>query len=121
MTLQGFHAFWLFLVIDFLFLVLAIVSARLVSPKKPTPEKQTTYECGQPPFGEARSFKLTGISRYYGYAVVFFAVDAFGWMVLTSSLSMQTAGPVVKSLVVYSLVIFAGIAYFLFERNNMVN
>ena len=72
MTLQGFHAFWLFLVIDFLFLVLAIVSARLVSPKKPTPEKQTTYECGQPPFGEARSFKLT--SPYILLVFLFFAL-----------------------------------------------
>ena len=87
--ISGFQAFWAFAFIDFGFLALAVIAARLVSPKKPNEKKQTTYECGQEPYGEARTFRLTGISRYFGYAVAFFALDAFGWMVLTSAMSVK--------------------------------
>ncbi len=119
--ISGFQAFWAFAIIDFAFLALAVLSARLVSPKKPNEKKNTTYECGQEPFGEARTFRLTGISRYFGYAVAFFALDAFGWMVLTSAISVKVTADLVTIIAIYSLVIFTGIAYFLHEKNNLVN
>lgn len=119
--ISGFQAFWAFAFIDFAFLALAVVSARLVSPKKPNEKKITTYECGQEPFGEARTFRITGISRYFGYAVAFFALDAFGWMVLTSAISVKVTVDIVTIIAIYSLVVFTGIAYFLHEKNNLVN
>ncbi|MHA2066020.1 MAG: NADH-quinone oxidoreductase subunit A, partial [Candidatus Thorarchaeota archaeon] len=100
---------------------LAVISARLVSPKKPNEIKNTTYECGQEPFGEARTFRLSGISRYFGYAVAFFALDAFGWMVLTSAISVKVTTELVMIIAIYTFVIFTGIAYFLVEKNNLVN
>ena len=118
---SGFQSFWAFAIIDFAFLALAIVAARLVSPKKPNEKKVTTYECGQDPFGEARGFRITGISRYFGYAVAFFALDAFGWMVLTSALSVEVSVGLIKIIAIYSLVVFSGIAYFLHEKGNLVN
>lgn len=119
--ISGFQAFWAFVFVDFGFLVLAIAAARLVSPKKPNKIKTTTYECGQRPFGEARTFRLTGISRYFGYAVAFFALDAFGWMVLTSAISVQITNELVVIIALYSFIILSGIAYFLHEKQYMVN
>jgi len=119
--IKEFEAFWAFAIIDFGFLALAVIAARLVSPKKPNPTKVTTYECGQKPFGEARSFKLTGISRYFGYAVTFFALDAFGWMVLTSALSVKITTELISIIAIYTFIIFTGIAYFLHEKSKMVN
>lgn len=119
--ISGFQAFWAFAFIDIGFLAIAIIAARLVSPKKPNEIKVTTYECGQPPFGEARSFRLTGISRYFGYAVAFFALDAFGWMVLTSALSLTITTELITIIAVYTLIIFTGIAYFLHEKEYLVN
>ena len=119
--ISGFQAFWAFAFIDFAFLALAVTAARLVSPKKPNKIKVTTYECGNKPYGEARTFRLTGISRYFGYAVAFFALDAFGWMVLTSAMSVKITSQLITIITLYSVVIFAGIAYFLYQRNNLVN
>ncbi len=119
--ISGSQAFWAFAIIDFGFLALAVIASRLVSPKKPNPTKVTTYECGQEPFGEARSFKLTGISRYFGYAVTFFALDAFGWMVLTSALSVKITTELITIIAIYTFIIFTGIVYFLHEKNKMVN
>ena len=119
--ISGFQAFWAFALIDFGFLALAVMAARLVSPKKPNAIKVTTYECGQEPIGEARDFRLTGISRYFGYAVAFFALDAFGWMVLTSAMSIRITVELITIIAIYTFIIFTGIAYFLHEKDNLVN
>lgn len=119
--IQGYQAFWAFALIDFGFLSIAVIAARLVSPKLPNKIKNTTFECGQAPFGEARSFRLTGISRYFGYAVAFFALDAFGWIILSSALAMQQTLEQVSIIAIYTFIIFSGIAYFLMEKNKLVN
>jgi NADH:ubiquinone oxidoreductase subunit 3 (subunit A) len=98
-----------------------VIAARLVSPEKPNKIKNTTYECGNEPYGEARSFRLSGISRYFGYAVAFFALDAFGWMILTSAMSVKITTEIVMIIVIYTFVIFTGISYFLIEKNKLVN
>ena len=119
--IDGSHAFWAFAIIDFAFLALAVMSARLVSPKKPNKIKTTTYECGQDPYGEARSFRITGILPYFGYAVAFFALDAFAWILLTSAISLQISSELIAKIAIYSFIIFAGIAYFLVEKDKLVN
>jgi len=119
--ISGSQAFWAFALIDFGFLSIAVIASRLVSPKKPNKIKNTAYECGNDPFGEARTFRLTGISRYFGYAVAFFALDAFGWMILTSALSFQVTTELVSMIAIYTFVIFTGIAYFLVEKDKLVN
>ena len=119
--ISGSDAFWAFSVIDFGFLALAVIASRLVSPKKPNKIKNTTYESGNDPFGEARSFRLSGISRYFGYAVAFFALDAFAWMILTSALSFQMSTGLVSMIAIYTFIIFTGIAYFLVEKDKLVN
>ena len=121
LKISGFQAFWAFALIDFGFLALAVIASRLISPKKPNAIKNTTYECGNQPFGEARTFRLSGISKYFGYAVAFFALDAFGWMILTSAISFKITSELVMIIATYTFIIFTGIAYFLFEKDKLVN
>jgi NADH:ubiquinone oxidoreductase subunit 3 (subunit A) len=98
----------------------AILAARLISSKKPNTTKTTIYECGQKPFGEARSFRLLGITRYFGYAVAFFALDAFAWMILTSAVSVSFTLETLSVIVMYGTIIALVLAYFLAERKNLV-
>lgn len=119
--ISGSQAFWAFALIDFGFLALAVMASRLISPKKPNAIKNTTYECGNEPFGEARKFRLSGISKYFGYAVAFFALDAFGWMVLTSAISFKITTELVMIIATYTFIIFTGIAYFLIEKDKLVS
>ncbi len=119
-TLTGSHAFWIFAGIELGFLSVAILAARLIGAKKPNETKTTIYECGQKPYGEARSFRILGITRYFGYAVAFFALDAFAWIILTSAISVSFTLETVSILLVYSFIIALGLAYFLVERKNLV-
>jgi NADH-quinone oxidoreductase subunit A len=118
--LTGSQAFWIFTVIEFLFLGLAVLSARFISPKKPNKIKNTIYECGQEPYGDAKSFRILGISKYFGYAVVFFALDAFAWVILTSAISFSFSTEIISIIALYTFIIFTGIAYFLIEKKKLV-
>jgi NADH:ubiquinone oxidoreductase subunit 3 (subunit A) len=104
-----------------MFLGAAVTAARLVSPKKPNKIKNTIYECGQSPFGEARTFRILGITRYFGYAVAFFALDAFAWVIITSALSASITAETVHVIAIYTFVIVGGIAYFLIEKSKLVS
>ncbi len=113
-------AFWAFTFIEIGFLAFAIIAARLLSAKKPNKIKATIYECGQPPVGEARSYRMLGITRYFGYAVVFFALDAFAWVVLTAAMSISVTLKTISIVSLYVLVVLIGVGYFLAELNKLV-
>jgi len=116
----GYIAFWIFTVIFIVFLGCAILIARLIGPSKPNPTKGNIYECGQEPFGSAKDFRITGITRYFGYAVVFFALDAFSWVVLTAAMSIDFTLKAIAIVSVYTLIVLIGIGYFLSELKNLV-
>jgi NADH-quinone oxidoreductase subunit A len=113
-------AFWVFASIEIGFLAVAIIAARLLSAKKPNKIKATIYECGQDPVGEARSYRMLGITRYFGYAVVFFALDAFAWVILTAAMSINFTLETIAIVSVYVLVVLIGVGYFLAELNKLV-
>ena len=113
-------AFWAFASIEIGFLAFAIIIARLISAKKPNKIKATIYECGQDPFGEAKNYRMLGITRYFGYAVVFFALDAFAWIILTAAVSINFSSQTIAIVSLYVFVIIIGVGYFLAELNKMV-
>ncbi|MBS7637507.1 NADH-quinone oxidoreductase subunit A [Candidatus Bathyarchaeota archaeon] len=113
-------AFWLFAAVFVAFLSIAIIFARWIGPLKPNPIKENIYECGQTPFGRALNFRITGAVRYFGYAVVFFALDAFSWMVLTSAMSISTRPESMAISSLYILIVLVGVGYFLSELRRVV-
>lgn len=62
----------LFVVAALLFPVAAFVAAYILSPKRPTPEKATTYESGMQTRGETW---VRFRAQYYIYALVFVIFD----------------------------------------------
>src|SRR5437660_5201302 len=73
-----------FLVVGVFFLFIHLVIGRLVRPYRPSPEKGTIYECGEPTIGSAWvQFDL----RYYVVALLFVIFDVevaffFPWAVV---------------------------------------
>jgi NADH-quinone oxidoreductase subunit A len=100
----------LFFVVGALFVVFNIdVLSRLVRPAKPTPEKLTTYECGEDPIGG--SWVRIHV-RYYLVALVYilFAVETvflFPWAVVYRSLGMFAF----IEMVIFIVILLVGLAY----------
>ncbi len=113
-------AFWIFAATEIGFLAFAIIVARLLGAKKPNKIKTTIYECGQEPFGAAKDYKILGITRYFGYAVVFFALDAFAWVIFTAAMSINFSFETISIVSIYVAVVLVGIGYFLNELKKLV-
>jgi NADH-quinone oxidoreductase subunit A len=87
----------------------AVLLARAVAPRRPLPEKLTTYECGIDPVGEGWSQSQI---RYYIYAFLFVIFDVesvflFPWAVVFERLGMYA----VVSMSIFILILGAGLVY----------
>ena len=113
-------AFWGFAAVLIGFLSLAIVAARIMGAKNPNKIKNSTFECGQDPFSDVRDFKILGITRYFGYAVLFFTLDAFAWIILTAALSVNLSMVSIAYVSIYLVIILTGVFYFVGEIKKLV-
>jgi len=85
-----------------LFPIGAILFSKLISPHKPNPVKNSTYECGETPVGEGRTQFMI---QYYGYAIVFTLFDTLALFLFVSSVSLTSIGPTALG----PLLIFVGV------------
>jgi NADH-quinone oxidoreductase subunit A len=93
------------------FAVIAFTMNRLVRPRRPRPEKYTTYECGIDPVGQGWS--QTQI-RYYIFAFLFVIFDVesvflFPWAVVFEHAAK--AGQVLAEMVIFVGILALGLLY----------
>lgn len=99
----------LFLVVGAIVPAAAITTAWIISPKKPNPIKQSTYECGMETVGVSWvQFK----AQYYIFSLVFLVFDVetvflFPWAVSLGGLSLFA----VIEGIVFILILIAGLVY----------
>jgi NADH:ubiquinone oxidoreductase subunit 3 (subunit A) len=99
----------LFFVVGLIIPVGAIVMAWVLSPKRPNPIKETTYECGIETVGDSWvQFK----AQYYIFALVFLVFDVetvflFPWAVKLGQLGLFA----VLEGIVFILILVAGLVY----------
>lgn len=87
----------------------AIFIASLLAPKKPTPLKNSIYECGIETVGETR---IQFRAQYYIYALVFLVFDVeavflFPWAVAYNQLTFF----MVVEGVIFALILVGGLLY----------
>lgn len=99
----------LFLVVGALIPAAAIIVAAILSPRKPNPIKESTYECGIETVGENWvQFK----AQYYVFALIFLVFDVetvflFPWAVSLNQLGLFA----VVEGIVFIGILFAGLVY----------
>jgi NADH-quinone oxidoreductase subunit A len=101
----------IFLITGIIMVCVAFFIARLISPSNPTPEKLTSYECGEEPTGNAW---LPFNSRFYVIALVFLLFDVemvfiFPWAIVFGSHEMSSIDPRWGWLTLTEMFIFLGI------------
>ena len=89
--------------------LLPIILAWFIAPKKPSPTKQSPYECGVPAAGDPWSqFRV----QYYLYAIAFVVFDVevlflYPWAVVFKSAGLAGFG----AMALFLLVLAGGLAY----------
>jgi NADH-quinone oxidoreductase subunit A len=87
----------------------AFTAARIIAPRRPSPAKLTTYECGIDPVGQGWSQSQI---RYYIYAFLFVVFDVesvflFPWATVYVRLGYQA----VVEMAIFVLVLALGLLY----------
>jgi len=98
-----------FVVLGAVFVVMTLSASWLLAPKKPSPEKSTTYECGSEPVGPPWvQFRI----GYYVYALLFVVFDIetvflYPWAVAFNKMGFF----VLVEMFVFIGILAAGLAY----------
>lgn len=101
----------LFLIMGALFLALTFFLGKLVSLRKPNPEKLTSYECGEEPSGTSW---IQFNSRFYVIALIFLLFDVemafiFPWTTIFGQHALLISDPRWGWLTLIEMFIFIGI------------
>jgi NADH-quinone oxidoreductase subunit A len=89
-VLTEFGQILVFILLAIVFVFVGILTARIVSPRNPTKEKRTTYECGEETIGPSWiKFNI----RFYVIALIFVVFDVevvflFPWAVVFQNMGM---------------------------------
>lgn len=78
-----------FVAIVILFPILLIVVELILTPRRPNPVKNSTYECGEIPVGSGRP---QFVIQYYAYAIIFTVFDVIGLFLLISAADFASLG-----------------------------
>ena len=100
----------LFCMIGLIFSTIPIVVATFIRPKKATPDKEATYECGLHPKGSPWvQFNI----QYYLYALVFLIFDIEILYILPWAVNFRTfpgALPTIE-MFIFLTILFVGLVY----------
>ena len=100
-----------FVVVGALFVVVALASSWLLSPKKPSVEKSETYECGETPIGGPWVRFRAG---YYVYALLYVIFDIETVFLYPWAVTFGRPGVgwfVFFEMVVFVIILAGGLAY----------
>jgi len=115
-----FAAVLVFMLLGTLFLIGGLVFGWLVRPRKPSAEKSTIYECGEPTIGSAW---IRYNSRFYTVALVYLLFDVEVVILVPAALVLRemagagAAWAALVGLLVFLAVLTLGLAYEWFYGN----
>jgi NADH-quinone oxidoreductase subunit A len=107
--LTEFGKVFLFIALGVVFVVLGFITSRFIRPHRPSPEKLTTYECGEEPQGDAWiQFNI----RFYVVALIFIIFDVevlflYPW----ATVFKQLGGFALVEAVVFLGILTLGLVY----------
>jgi NADH-quinone oxidoreductase subunit A len=109
--LSEFGKVFIYLIMGVLFVLFTFFIGKLVAPKKPNPEKLSSYECGEESQGNSW---IQFNSRFYVIALVFLLFDVelvfiFPWATVFSRQELINADPYWGWLSLTEMFIFVGI------------
>jgi len=105
----GYGIVGLFLIVGVLFVIAAVVFAKLLRPHRPSKIKNANYECGESPVGSAWIQYSAG---FYIFALIFVIFDVevvflFPWAVAFKQLGLFA----LVEMFIFLIILIAGLAY----------
>lgn len=108
MLAKDFLTVGIFIIVGIAFVAITLIVSLIFRPYKPSPEKRSTYECGEVPIGPAWLQFRVG---YYIYALIFLIFDVEAVFILpwAAQLLGFSKNPALAILGLVDMVIFVGV------------
>lgn len=113
LILREFTCLAIFVIISAIFAVIMIAAGFLCQYKKNSSVKNSTYECGISPFGDARiNFDI----KYFNYAILFLIFDIETIFLYPFAVSVNSLGlfAVIEAFIFISILLFG--LFFVIQR-----
>ena len=111
---RDFGTIFVFIILGIILVYVPLLIQKLVAPSNPTPDKMSTYECGEEAEGSAWiRFNI----RYYIIALIFLIFDVevvllFPWAVIFQDFIKEGNGMLVfVEMAIFLLILITGLAY----------
>ena len=111
---RDFGTIFVFIILGIILVYVPLLIQKLVAPSNPTPDKISTYECGEEAEGSAWiRFNI----RYYIIALIFLIFDVevvflFPWAVIFQDFIKEGNGMLVfVEMAIFLLILIVGLAY----------
>lgn len=83
-SILPYQAFWIYVGLFLFVTTITILIGYILARRKPSPVKEATFECGQEEDIHPHDTYIRGADRYFAYAVAFFILDAFTWILIAA-------------------------------------
>ena len=118
--LESYLPILILMTVAILFAAATIITSVVIGPKRPTPEKLSTYESGVEPVGSAHSkFSV----KYYLVGMLFIVFDIeivfmYPWAVTFKYYTGQMLTYALVEMIVFILLLFIGLVY-IFRKGSL--
>jgi len=109
-----YEAFWIFVVTFFIASLIVVVLGWILSNKRESDIKGDMFDCGQKPDVTPHEIPIFGSIRYFAYAMAFFVLDAFVWIIISSVYPFKICSECTSLFfLLYVAIILIGLTYYI--------
>jgi len=112
--LGPYESFWIFIIIFFITSFITVAIGWILANRKRSKVKYDMFDCGQKPDTTPHKLSIFGSVRYFAYAMAFFVLDAFVWIILSSVYPFKVSGSYIAIyFIIYIVIVLVGLTYYI--------
>lgn len=113
--LLPFEVFWSYVIVFVISTSLTVILGYLLANRAPNSVKKSTFECGQKEDVHPHEIFIRGADRYFAYAVAFFILDTFTWIIIAGVRALDIYLASGLFIITYLLAIMIALSYYVIK------
>jgi NADH:ubiquinone oxidoreductase subunit 3 (subunit A) len=113
--LLPYEVFWTYLFSFVISTAFTIIAGYILATRIPSSMKFDAFECGQPEDILPHQTYIKGADRYFAYAVAFFILDAFTWIIIAGARVLDFYIAAAFFMATYIIALMSALAYYVIK------
>lgn len=113
--LLPYEVFWSYVISFLISAALTVIIGYILANRVPSNVKEDSFECGQEEDVHPHEIFIRGADRYFAYAVAFFILDAFTWIIIAGAKVISLYVATGFFIATYVVAIMSALAYYVLK------